>query len=180
MTSIGMRIPAEAFFVDADTACRGRDEPMLEHEPEGLTSLEALGVAIRAEMDSRDLYKELAGRSENPQIRRRFELLAADEAQHLEYLKEQWEEMASGVPLKLPPSRHPKEMLTPYLRAARETDDPSGRAMFRFLADMEFEHWMTLGQEKDLLVRYPNYGQPGKTPWRAEKQIAPESGNGGD
>jgi len=178
---------------------------MSEYEPEGLTSLEALGVAIRAEMDSRDLYQELATRSTNPQIRRRFELLASDEAQHLEYLEVRWEELAKGVPLKLPPSRHPKEMLTPelrakqdlgavldlaieeerrsrefYLRAARETDDPSGRAMFRFLADMEFEHWMTLGQEKDLLVRYPNYSGPGAAPWRAEKQIAPESGNGGD
>jgi rubrerythrin len=177
---------------------------MSEYEPEGLTALEALGVAIRAEMDSRELYQELAERSENPQIRRRFELLAADEAQHLEYLEGRWQELAKDVPLKLPPSQHPTEMLTPeqrakqdleavldmaideerrsrefYLRAARETDDPSGRAMFRFLADMEFEHWMTLGQEKDLLVRYPNYGRPGKVPWRAEKGIAPETGKRG-
>ena len=128
---------------------------MSEYEPEGLTSLEALGVAMRAEKDSCELYRELAERSEDPQIRRRFELLAADEAQHLEYLEDRWEELAKGVPLKLPPSRHSKEMLTPeqranqdlevvldmaieeerrarefYLRAARETDDPSqGRSV---------------------------------------------------
>jgi rubrerythrin len=178
---------------------------MADHEPEGLTALEALGVAIRAEMDSRELYEELAERSENPQIKRRFELLASDEAQHLEYLEDRWEELAGDVALRLPPSRHPMDMLTReqrakheleavldmaieeerksrefYLRAARETDDPSGRAMFRFLADMEFEHWMTLGQEKDLLVRYPNYGHIGKTPWRAERGVAREAAKGGD
>jgi rubrerythrin len=62
-----------------------------------------------------------------------------------------------------------------YLKAARETTDISGQAMFRFLADMEYQHWMILAQEKDMLVRYPNYGRPGQTPWRAEKTVAPSS-----
>ena len=58
-----------------------------------------------------------------------------------------------------------------YLRAARETEDLSGQAMFRFLADMGFRHWMDLGQERDLLARYPNYGRPGPEPWRAEVSL---------
>lgn len=32
---------------------------MNRHEDEGLTALEALGVAIRAELDSRDIYSHL-------------------------------------------------------------------------------------------------------------------------
>jgi rubrerythrin len=58
-----------------------------------------------------------------------------------------------------------------YLHSARETEDLSGRAMFRFLADRAYQHWMTLAQEKDMLVRYPNYGRPGQSPWRAEKSM---------
>jgi len=169
---------------------------MIDQERIGLTSLEALGVAIRAEMDSRDIYRELAERTEDRIIRRRFELLAAEEVQHIEYLTEEYKKLAGDVPLKLPPSQLPGGMETPeershtsvervldiaideerrsrefYLKAARDTEDLSGRAMFRFLADMEYQHWMTLAQEKDMLVRYPNYGRPGSSPWRAEKSM---------
>jgi len=160
---------------------------------EGLTALEALGIAIRAEMDARELYLELARRSPDRQIKRRFELLAADERQHRLHLERRWKELAEGQPLKLPPSQLPQRASTRarrshmtleevldlalgeersarefFLRAARETDDLSGRAMFRFLADIAHQHWLTLAQEKDMLVRYPNYGRPGTVPWRAE------------
>ena len=171
---------------------------MQVHETEGLTALEALGIAIRAEIDARAIYEELAHRADEPRIRRRFELLAAEEQQHREYLEARWEEVAADVSLKLPDSHLPREMVSRemrakrsieevldmaideerrsrefYLRAARETNDLSGRAMFRFLADMEYQHWMTLAQEKDMLVRYPNYGRPGLLPWRPEGSMAP-------
>jgi rubrerythrin len=71
--------------------------------------------------------------------------------------------------------RHAREF---FLRAARDTADLSGRAMFRYLADMAYQHWLTLGQEKDLLVRYPNYARKGKVPWRAEKSL--KTGREGD
>jgi rubrerythrin len=178
---------------------------MTRRDAVDLTSVEALGVAIRSEMDSRDIYRELAERFQHPITRRRFELLAAEEEQHLQHLTERYEEVAGGVPLAIPSSQLPKTMASAeargqwdmadvldmaieeerrsrefYLQAARDTNDLSGRAMFRFLADMEYLHWMTLAQEKDLLVRYPNYGRPGRSPWRAEKKLAPASGKGGD
>jgi rubrerythrin len=163
-------------------------------QEEGLTALEALGIAMRAETDMRELYEELAGRSEEPITKRRFELLAAVKGQHLEHLTERYHTLAGELPLKLPPSQLPKEMHSAqqrsgwsaeevldvateaerkarefYLGAARETDDLSGRAMFRFLADMAYRHWLVLAQEKDLLIRFPNYGRRGRTPWHAEK-----------
>jgi len=178
---------------------------MARSEATDLTSVEALGIAIRSEMDSRDIYRELAERSPHTITRRRFELLAAEEEQHLQHLTERYEEVAGGVPLALPPSLLPQSMASAearrqwdmadvldmaideerrsrefYLQAARDTNDLSGRAMFRFLADMEYLHWMTLAQEKDLLVRYPNYGRPGRSPWRAEKGLAPASRKGGN
>jgi rubrerythrin len=165
-------------------------------EDESLTSLEALSIAIRRELDSRDVYREVAGRCEESLIRRRFELLAAEEERHHAYLVERWREMARGVELKLPPSELPRGMVTCqerssrtlleildmaieqerhsldfYLRAAQETADLSGQAMFRFLADLERRHSMDLAQERDLLVRYPNYGRSGPAPWRAEASL---------
>ncbi len=178
---------------------------MTGQEREGLTSLEALGVAIRAEMDSRDVYRELAERADDPLIRRRFELLSAEEEQHLAYLNERYAELAGDVPLKLPPSQLPREMATTeqrrhqsmvqvldmaieeersarkfYLAAARHSDDLSGQAMFRFLADMEYKHWMSLSEERDLLSRYPNYGRPGPSPWRSERGFTSNPGKEGD
>jgi rubrerythrin len=159
----------------------------------GLTSLEALGIAIRADMDAAELYSELADRCEDRQIRRRFDNLAADERQQQDQLTQQWEELAKGTALKLPASRLPARKTTRALRrrmsiedvldlaietereareffllAARETGDLSGRAMFRYLADTAYQHWMVLAQEKDMLIRYPNYGRPGAIPWRPE------------
>ena len=164
-------------------------------DDEGLTALEALGVAIRNEMDAIELYQELADRCRDCDklACRRFELLAADEAQHREFLLAKWKELAGNLELKLPPSALPRDKVTReqrramplesvldlamqeerrsrelYLRAARETEDLSGQAMFRFLADMEYKHWVHLAQELDLLARYPNYLRPGPLPWRPE------------
>jgi len=166
---------------------------MPNDEPEGLTALEALGIAIRAEMDSQELFDELARMTDDPQIRRRFELLATEEERHRDYLETRWQELAGGVPMKLRESWLPKGRATREQRAgmrledvldlaieegrrahefyaeeARGTDDISGRRMFRFLADMKFRQWTTLAQEKEMLMRYPNYGRPGKLPWRPE------------
>lgn len=169
---------------------------MTDEPARGLTSLEALGVAIRSEMDAQAVYREMAQRTTEPRIRRRFENLAADEEQHATYLKERYRKLAGGVELKLPPSQLPGGMATPeerrrmtmlqvldvaieeerqsrnfYLSASRETQDPSGQEMFRFLADLEYQHWMALSHERDLLLQYPNYGLSGETPWRAEKSM---------
>ncbi len=171
---------------------------MTQDDPRGLTSLEALAVAIRSEMDSRDVYRDLADRCSEMLLAQRFELLATEEERHLEYLTERYEAIAGGTPLRVPTSQLPKGMATCeerrgsslaqildlaveeerrsrefYLMAAQGTDDPSGQAMFRFLADMEYQHWMALSQERDLLLRYPNYGKPGPTPWRTERTFAP-------
>ena len=166
-------------------------------DAEGLTSLEALGIALRTEMDAREIYREMAERCEDPLVGRRFELLAAEEERHRDLLEERWRELAGEVELKLPPSRLPEGQRTReerqarsllhvldlaieqemrarafYLEAAQETEDRSGQSMFRYLADLEFGHWMELTQERDLLTRYPHYGRPGPRPWQPESSLA--------
>lgn len=168
---------------------------MTTHD-EGLTALEALGVAIRAETDSRDIFAELARRCDRPLVCRRFEQLAAEQNQHLTYLSERWEQIAGGVPLHLPPSRLPTGMDTSeerqaqsiedvlhvaidavrhdrdlYIRAARETDDLSGQRMFQYLADMAFRQMNQLTEERDLLIRYPRYHGANPEPWQPERSL---------
>lgn len=168
---------------------------MTTHD-EGLTALEALGVAIRAETDTRDLFAELARRCDRPLVCRRFEQLAAEESQHLTYLSERWNQISGGVPLRLPPSNLPAEMDTSdqreaqtiedvlelaidtvrherdfYIRAARETDDLSGQRMFQYLADMAFRQMNQLTEERDLLIRYPRYHGSTPEPWQPERSL---------
>jgi len=169
---------------------------MTTNHEEGLTALEALGIAIRAEQDAQDIYSELAARCEDPLVRRRFELLAAEEARHRELLEAKWRELAPEVELKIPPTRLPRGARTGgggrrmsllevldlaleeesrsrefYLRMEQETTDLSGKNMFRFLADLEYMHWLDLAQERDLVLRYPNYFRRSPTPWRAERSL---------
>jgi rubrerythrin len=176
----------------------------MKDEP-GLTALEALGIAIRAEQDSRNVYDELADRSDQEHISRLFRRLAEDEGQHLRFLQERYKELAGSVPLKLPPSGLPEKLATPerrrnasleavlemaideekrsrdlYLRAATETRDPSGQRMFRYLADMEYEHWMELEHERRMLERYPNHARRGNTPWMPEAMLHGNGSRGGE
>lgn len=177
---------------------------MLGKESESLTALEALGVAIRGELDAREIYLDLAERCEDPLSHRRFELLAAEEERHHEFLREKWRELSGGVSLRLAPSQLPRGMATReersrhslgevldiaieeerrsrefYLAAARSSQDPTGEAMFRYLADMEYRHWMELAEERDLLARYPNYGRRDREPWRSETSLSTKQGKGG-
>jgi rubrerythrin len=163
---------------------------------EGLTSLEALGIAIRAETDTRDMFLELARRCDRPLVCRRFEQLAAEQEQHLTYLIDRWGQIAGGVQLHLPPSRLPTDMDTReerqahtveevldvaidasrhdrdfYIRAARQTDDPSGQRMFQYLADMAFRQMNQLTEERDLLIRYPRYHGSNPEPWQPERSL---------
>lgn len=168
---------------------------MTTHD-EGLTALEALGVAIKAETDSRDIFAELARRCDRPLVCRRFEQLAAEQSQHLTYLMERWEQISGGVQLHLPPSSLPIDMETTserqahtveevldvaidairhdrdfYIRAARETDDLSGQRMFQYLADMAFRQMNQLTEERDLLIRYPRYHGANPEPWQPERSL---------
>jgi rubrerythrin len=101
--------------------------------------------------------------------------------------------MFPDVPLQLPPSQLPAKAKTEilrgnlslrealdiaiqaerhardfYLDAANHVEDLTGKAMFKFLADMEYAHQMELTAQYDLLVKYPNYYDDVSEPWQEE------------
>lgn len=158
-----------------------------------LTALEALGLAIRAEIDACELYGDLAKRVRNPLVREKFELLAKEESQHQRILEKAYEQHFPEVPLQVPRTQLSKEYSCTslreqkslkdvlafaiseerrsherYLKAAEQAKDPSGQAMFHYLADWEFSHQMALTAEYEMLVRYPRHFGQDIEPWRPE------------
>jgi rubrerythrin len=161
--------------------------------PHELTASEALGVAIRAEIDASEIYTELANRVPNPFLQQKINLLAKEELQHKRILEEAFKAQFPEVPLALPSSQLPKEISCTadrkrlsvsevlscaieeerksrqfYLQAAEHAADLSGQRMFNYLADWEFSHEMALTAERDMLLRYPRYYEQTAEPWKPE------------
>lgn len=158
-----------------------------------LTSLEALGIAIRSEIDAQSLYEELTQRTLSATIAGRFKQLLNEEKQHQKILTEMYKRLFPNAEIKLPPSillvtkekralkslpdvlrlaleeeRRSREF---YLDAAEQTPELSGKKMFRFLADMEYSHQMRLQAEYEMCSRYPNYFACGEEPWKPEQRM---------
>lgn len=163
-----------------------------------LTALEALGIAIRHEIDAQELYKGLAGRTENELMRDRFLNLYQAQKKHQKILEKKYKEMFPNVELKIPPSQLPKEVYSKklgknltlrdilkvaierekrsrefFLDCAEAVTDLSGKRMFRFLADMKFQYAMILSAELEVIEKYPAYYEGTKS-WEAETKLKTE------
>ncbi len=167
--------------------------------PKELTGLEVLAIGIRSEIDAQTMYREMAERVSQPQARERFYVLAAEEQQHQDILERRYKQLFPDVPLHIPPSQLPPKAATSalrkdlslrealeialeeerharefYLDAVNRVEDMTGKAMLKFLSDMEFTHQMSLTAEYDLLVKYPNYFENAAEPWHAEPGLRKE------
>ena len=165
---------------------------------EEITALEALGIAIRDLIDAQDIYLDLASMTENDLIRDRFKNLYSEEKIHQKLLEEKYKEMFPNVDLMIPNSKLPKEAKESkrrkkmeirdvlklaigehkrsrefYLDCIESDIDPSGKRMFRFLADMKFSHQMILSVELEMLEKYPTYMEEVKG-WNPESHLTLE------
>ncbi|MEG8946468.1 ferritin-like domain-containing protein [Rosettibacter firmus] len=165
---------------------------------EDLTALEALGVAIRSEIDAQEIYQDLADLSQNELLKERFLNLVKEEKQHQLILEKKYNEMFPDVPLKLPESQMPKHINSSaarkkmslkdvlkiaideekrardfYLDCAEYVTDLSGKRIFRFLADMEFSHQMIISAEYEMVEKYPQYFGELKS-WEVENSLRKE------
>ncbi len=165
---------------------------MIEKE---ITALEALGIAIRSEIDAQEIYKDMASMCEDELLKDKFLNLQKEEKKHQILLEKMYKKMFPDVELILPKNQLPakvsvsekrkklnlKEVLTIaleeekrsrefYLDCALFVTDLSGKRMFRFLADMEFTHQVLLNAELELLEKYPVYFE-GQIPWEAEQGL---------
>src|SRR3972149_782726 len=88
-----------------------------------LTSLEALGIAIRSEIDAQNLYEELGRRIASPAVAGRFKQLLNEEKQHQKILEEMYSRYFSGTQIKLPPSVLPVSFSSKEKRAHKSLLD---------------------------------------------------------
>jgi rubrerythrin len=162
---------------------------------EGLTALEALGLAVRCEIDAQELYQNLVSLTDNDLLKERFLNLSQEEKRHQLLLEKKYKEMFPNVELKIPPCQLPGEMMDKsvgkgmgikgvlklaideskrvkefYLDCTETTTDLSGKRMFRFLADMKFSHQMMLNAELEMIEKYPSYYE-GPSSWEAETRL---------
>jgi len=159
----------------------------------GLTALEALGIAVRREMDAAALYQQLADRCDSPLARDRFSLLAQEARHHEALLRARYAREAGGAELVLPPSsvapgpegpftcaeglggalrfaleaeRRTREF---YLDSAAGSEEPAGQEMFAYLADVHAHLIMILESQSAMVLRYPRAFDDVSVPWRPER-----------
>lgn len=146
----------------------------------GLTGLEVLGVAIRAETEAHRFYTRAMRGVQNPLLKEKFSRLAGEEKRHRQILEARYR-ASSGeefppIPRrggvegkgKLPGELSPEEILTVairkeqeaaqfYRREAQKSADMSARFMLEYLADFERSHERSLQAELKALNRFPDW-----------------------
>jgi rubrerythrin len=146
-----------------------------------LTPLEALGVAIKAEIEAAQTYERLANLVKNRALKEKAHFLQGEELKHRTLLEEAYARQFPEVELVLPArSLVPRveaelegEISVPelldlamqaeqaserfYADLARRSRSESARAMFQHLSRMESSHFHLLQVEHDLVTRFPDY-----------------------
>lgn len=145
-----------------------------------LTSLEALALAVRSEIESTHLYDALASRAENPEARRLLRELAADEESHRAALMKRYRRLLGDQEPSIPlddgrdkrvslgadadyeaviRGAHAKEVVSElfYKKAALEVNEFKTRAFFLDLAETERQHAVALGRMLKQLMKDPHW-----------------------
>ena len=145
----------------------------------GLTSLEILGIAVKAERDAARFYTRFADRITNPMARSKFKALASQERGHEKLLLREYKRLSGEDKPPLPKAYVPevdfkvfdemkltellkiaiqmeKNAQKLYAEAAKMTTDPSGRTMLEYLVDFERGHQRQLESELKFLTKEPD------------------------
>jgi len=154
----------------------------------GLTALEALGIAIRREMDAGGPTRSRC-RLRQPPRRDRFPCSKREAQQHETMLRGHYAPSFPDVKLAVPPGgccgagggdggtvRSEGALASPWRRSggrasfymerrvARRTRP--GMSMLRYLADVHGRHQMMLESEYDTVLRYRTRNDDPQAPWR--------------
>jgi rubrerythrin len=146
----------------------------------GLTTLEAVALAVRSEIESTNLYEKLAERVKNPEVKMVMKELAADEENHRQALMGLYTKMLGGQEPSIPDKdgRDKKMAISPdaeyadiiraardkevdsedfYKKAAERVKDYRTRMFFLDVAESERKHAATLQKLLDRLKEDPHW-----------------------
>jgi rubrerythrin len=145
------------------------------------TALEALGVAIRSEIEAASLYARMAAQIANPSLVAKLGFLQQEEEKHRTMLENMYAKQFPDVELQLPSKslvpvigHTDLESLTVpelfelamqaekasaefYSQEAARSKDQKGRAVLRYLSSVERGHYQMLETERELLSQFPDY-----------------------
>ncbi len=139
-----------------------------------LTSIEAIGLAVRSEEDAAKFYGHIAAMIENDAVRQKYRHLAFEEVKHRKLLVERYKEMTAGMerPPKIPGNpetaeggaipediadsmedllklaiKREQEAAAFYRQASQNARDLSGKRLFDQLVEVELGHEVVLNKE---------------------------------
>ncbi len=146
---------------------------------EDLTPLELLGVAIRSEIEAADLYRHMAARVANLDLRERLTFLQHEEEKHRRLLEAAYERQFPGVERVLPAQSLVPTVLralqeetsipelfrlaieaertaaTFYAELAGRAEEEASRTLLRYLSQMERGHEVLLQSEFEFIQQFP-------------------------
>ena len=145
-----------------------------------LTTLEAVALAVRSEIESTDLYGKLTERVRNPQVVEMLRDLQGEEEQHKKALMKLYEEMLEGEEASIPETDNREKQWdidpdadfmtimtkardkefdseTFYKQAAETVLDHKTREFFLELAQTERRHAARLQEQVDKLQMDPHW-----------------------
>jgi rubrerythrin len=140
-----------------------------------------LAVAIRAEVESADLYAGLLARVKNHLLQQKLKFLVLEEKKHRQILTRLHSQRFPGIVLEVP--ERPVKLRLPadwgakssvldlfklalekerqaeqyYGEARRLMGDSGSRKMLEYLTRVERSHYFLIKSEIDLLGRFPDY-----------------------
>jgi rubrerythrin len=149
--------------------------------PSDLSPLEVFSIAIRSEIEAREIYRRAAEKIVNEQLKKKLHFLREEEEKHRKIVEEMYRETFPDVPLELPDNSFlPKsdvavassstvielfEVAMEWERGAGEfyegfskrATDHRAKALLVSLSTAEWGHYHLLKSEYDLLKAFPAY-----------------------
>jgi len=141
-----------------------------------------LEMALRSEIDSRDIYQKAAGMTKNSLLKEKFNFLSGEEAKHkilieniikMKFPNEEIEipestevplprvTVKEGDPISMLLSQameNERETSKFYASIAKRLDDENASLM-QYLSSIEMSHFYFLQAERDLALKFENYDQ---------------------
>ncbi len=142
-----------------------------------------LGMAVRSEIDSNQIYTEQANRVKNPLLREKFSILAFEEKKHKEVLENLFDVLYQGEKMEIPkkteeallPSIHllPSSTLAQILYQAMDSEKAAQnfyaslakrvkapkKRILDYLSKVEKSHYMMLRSEYVLALQFEDYAE---------------------
>ncbi|MGC8663016.1 MAG: ferritin family protein [Thermoplasmata archaeon] len=141
-----------------------------------------LEMSLRAEIDSRDIYKKASGLTKNALLKEKFLFLSNEEEKHRILIENIIKMKFPGEEIKIPESTEvplPRitvtekdpisKLLSQAMDAEKETSkfyaniagklDDENASLMQYLSSIEMSHYYFLQAERDLSLKFENYDQ---------------------